>query len=266
MSLISVIITCYNQEKYIAECLDSVLAQSFKDFEAIVVDDGSVDNSLEIIKQYAQKYPQIKVISQNNSGVIAARNNAIKQAEGIYIYPLDGDDTIEPQCLEKQYAAAVENKGDVIWSYIRKFGAENKVVTSHKISIWTMCDCNFVPACALYRKSDWEKYGGYDAIMDKGYEDWEFWCNFVEEGKTFYCVPEVLQNYRILEVSRNKFSKKIAKEMKKNLFRKHKKIAAARLLLKICRFFYNKKVKNDKMVVKIFKIVVYKRKINRQGD
>lgn len=67
MSLISVIIPCYNQEKYIAECLDSVLAQSFKDFEAIVVDDGSVDNSLEIIKQYAQKYPQIKVISQNNS-------------------------------------------------------------------------------------------------------------------------------------------------------------------------------------------------------
>lgn len=90
MPEISVIVPCYNQEKYIAECLDSVLAQTFKDYEIIVVNDGSIDNSLEVIKRYADKYDCITVIDQKNAGVVAARNTAIERAKGKYIYPLDG--------------------------------------------------------------------------------------------------------------------------------------------------------------------------------
>ena len=121
MPKISVIIPCYNQEKYIAEAIESVLAQTFESFEIIVVNDGSKDQSLEIIKSYTSKYPnKISCIDQENQGVIASRNNAITQAKGEYIFPLDGDDKIASDCLEKLYNAMINNKGDVIYGHDRK--------------------------------------------------------------------------------------------------------------------------------------------------
>lgn len=89
---ISVIVPVYNTEKYLAESLDSVIRQTFKDIEIICVDDGSTDNSSNILSKYAKKDSRIKVISQKNQGVITARNNAIKQAEGDYIYTLEDYD------------------------------------------------------------------------------------------------------------------------------------------------------------------------------
>ena len=78
MPQISVIIPCYNQEKYITEAIEAVLTQSFDDYEIIIVNDGSVDNSLKIIKEYASKYPnKIRYIDQKNQGVIDSRNNAM---------------------------------------------------------------------------------------------------------------------------------------------------------------------------------------------
>lgn len=114
MPKVSVIVPCYNQSKYITECLDSVLAQTFTDYEVIVVNDGSTDNSSQIIRQYIQKYENFKLIEQPNHGVVIARNNAIIQAAGEYIYPLDADDKIAPECLEKLYNAMISGKGDII--------------------------------------------------------------------------------------------------------------------------------------------------------
>lgn len=98
---ISVIVPCYNQEKYIKECLDSLVSQTFKDYEVIVIDDGSTDDSAEIVNEYVKHNKNIRLIRQANQGVVVARNNAIKQAQGTYIYPLDADDVISPSCLEK---------------------------------------------------------------------------------------------------------------------------------------------------------------------
>lgn len=86
---ISVIVPCYNQEKYIKECLDSLVSQTFKDYEVIVIDDGSTDDSAEIVNEYVKHNKNIRLIRQANQGVVVARNNAIKQAQGTYIYPLD---------------------------------------------------------------------------------------------------------------------------------------------------------------------------------
>ena len=94
MPEISVIIPCFNQEKYIAECLDSVWAQTFTNYEVIIVNDGSTDDSLKIIKQYTNKYKNFRLLDQSNQGVVFARNNAISKAKGKYIYPLDADDKI----------------------------------------------------------------------------------------------------------------------------------------------------------------------------
>src|SRR5690606_20899226 len=87
MPLVSIIIPVYNTIKYLRECLDSVLLQTYPNIEIVCIDDGSTDNSLLLLKKYASKHSKIKVITQKNAGVVAARNKAIKKAKGTYILP-----------------------------------------------------------------------------------------------------------------------------------------------------------------------------------
>ena len=96
----SIIIPVYNVEKYLRECLDSVLNQTFPDWEAVCVNDGSTDGSADILEEYAQKETRVKVISQPNGGLSAARNTGMKAVSGEYVLFLDSDDWLEPQALE----------------------------------------------------------------------------------------------------------------------------------------------------------------------
>ncbi len=111
---ISVIIPVYNVEKFLSECLDSVLKQTFKDVEIICVNDGSKDSSGIILNKYATRYPQIKVITQKNQGSSVARNAALDIAQGEYIYFMDSDDWIHPQCLEILYHATQKYKAQMV--------------------------------------------------------------------------------------------------------------------------------------------------------
>lgn len=111
MPKISVIIPVYNAEKYLRECLESVINQTFKDIEIICVNDGSVDNSLEILNKYADKDERIKIISQENRGHSEARNTALKIMSGEYVYFLDSDDYITPTLLE--HAINIFNNFDI---------------------------------------------------------------------------------------------------------------------------------------------------------
>lgn len=103
---ISVIIPVYNVEKYLRECLDSVVNQTFKDIEIICVDDGSTDKSLEILQEYKRKDDRFVILQQRHSGAGAARNYGLKLAEGKYIQFLDSDDYFEPTLLEELYTRA----------------------------------------------------------------------------------------------------------------------------------------------------------------
>ena len=114
MPKISIIIPCYNVEKYLSRCLDSVLGQSFDDFEAICVNDGSTDNTPEILEEYAKRDRRIRVITQENQGLSMARNNGKAVALGQYIYFLDSDDAIHPQCLEIAYDIAEKYAVDMV--------------------------------------------------------------------------------------------------------------------------------------------------------
>jgi len=96
---ISIIIPVYNTEKYISECVNSILSQTYKNFEIIIVDDGSTDNSLDIVKEYQQNYDNITVLHIENSGVSAARNIGIKHAKGEFLFFVDSDDTLYDYCL-----------------------------------------------------------------------------------------------------------------------------------------------------------------------
>lgn len=114
MPKISIIIPCYKVEKYLKRCLDSVLAQTFCEWEAICVDDGSPDECGNILDEYAKRDSHFKVIHQENQGLSIARNNGKKLATSDYIYFLDSDDSMHPQLLEIAYGLAQKYDADLV--------------------------------------------------------------------------------------------------------------------------------------------------------
>lgn len=114
MTTVSVIIPVYNVEKYLATCINSVINQSFKDYEIILVDDGSTDNSAAICDAYSDKYDFISVIHQKNKGLGGARNTGISAAKGEFLLLLDSDDYIHPNCLEICFNKAKEQQCDMV--------------------------------------------------------------------------------------------------------------------------------------------------------
>ncbi len=113
MTKISVIIPVYNVEKYLRECLDSVVNQTLKDIEIICVNDGSTDNSLEILKEYEKQDSRIKIIDKKNEGAGVARNHGLQIASGKYIYFMDSDDFLDNNALEILYTKISEENADI---------------------------------------------------------------------------------------------------------------------------------------------------------
>lgn len=122
MIRISVIIPVYNAEKYLRECLDSVVAQTLKEIEIICIDDGSEDSSMKILKEYAYKDTRIKVLHQKNMGVVSARKQGVSISSGEYIGFIDSDDWIEPDMYENLYLIAAQNNIDFVTSGYYKEG------------------------------------------------------------------------------------------------------------------------------------------------
>lgn len=111
--LISVIVPVYNIEKYLPRCIDSILDQTYKNWEAIFINDGSTDNSLKVLEEYKKRDERIKIIDKKNAGSGAARNDGIENSKGEYIAFLDSDDWYEQNFLEKLYNNLTENNSDV---------------------------------------------------------------------------------------------------------------------------------------------------------
>ena len=110
----SVIVPIYNVEKYLSRCIDSVLSQTFADFELILVDDGSPDNCPEICDEYAQKDRRVKVIHKENGGLVSARQAGVSIAKGDYIFNLDGDDAIDTDALMSAYEIISDTKAEMV--------------------------------------------------------------------------------------------------------------------------------------------------------
>lgn len=131
--LISIIVPVYNVEKYLSKCLDSILAQTFTDFEVIAVDDGSPDNCGKILDEYAQKDERIKVIHKENGGVSSARNAGLDAAQGEYIGFVDPDDTIFPDMYEHLYSEAKSGDYDIVQCGCTKVNSAGDVI-DHLVS------------------------------------------------------------------------------------------------------------------------------------
>ena len=137
MSKVSVIVPVYNVEKYIKKCLESLVNQTLRDIEIIVVNDGSQDKSKEIIAEYVRKYPNIVYVEKENGGLSDARNYGMKYAKGDYIAFVDSDDYVDTTMYEKMYNKAVEEKADYVecdfyWEYPDKLKKDVGIRYSNK--------------------------------------------------------------------------------------------------------------------------------------
>lgn len=129
---VSVIIPVYNVEKYLPECLDSVLNQTLENIEVICVDDGSTDNSLNILYEYAKKDSRIKVLTQKNLHAGVARNTGLSIAKGTYLSFLDSDDIFAPTMLEEMYKLALVDKSDTVACCFDIYDTVTKKITRKK--------------------------------------------------------------------------------------------------------------------------------------
>lgn len=173
MIKVSVVVPVYNVADYLPACVEALLNQSLQAWEAIFVNDGSLDDSLSILTAYAQKYPQIKVINQENKGLSEARNTGIPYATGEYVYFLDPDDIIHPQLLEICYLTGEQQHADIVYFNFQRFVDEKEITIERynlealdvcvgdkeqiavQVMVWTKCyrrdfikEIKFVPIVA----------------------------------------------------------------------------------------------------------------------
>ena len=203
--LVSIVIPCYNHGAYIQEALDSISADQISfPVEIIIVDDGSTDAAtLEKLKSL--KAGGYHVIFQKNGGPASARNTGVAAAKGTYILPLDADNKISPDYINKAVPLLQHKSVDIVYARPVFFGDLSQKKRQYKVRRFddlNIVTGNFADACAVYKRSVWEKNGGYDTnIPFNGFEDWEFWINAVSNGFTFHFLNEKLFYYRIVNNS-----------------------------------------------------------------
>lgn len=196
---ISIIIPCYNHGMYIKDAIESVeLCKDKELYEIIIMNDGSTDKfTVEILQELAES--GYHVINQQNQGLGAARNNAIKQAAGKYILPLDSDNKIRPDYIYESIKI-LDKQPDIAMVYgdSEYFGEKKGINKVGEFNLQRLMLGNFIDACAVYRKSVWEKIDGYDEKMPvMGYEDWDLWLKMALNGFTFRYLNCVMFDYRV---------------------------------------------------------------------
>ncbi len=215
MTIISVIIPVYNSEKFIKETIESVLNQTYKDFEIIIIDDGSSDNSLKCVESF-MKGTDIKVMKQNNSGPSSARNLGIKSALGKYRAFLDSDDIMMPDRLELQVRALEEDRNiGLVYTDLMTFNesgivynSKKRYITPHSGSVLNrLLVENFITtSTVMVRKECLDNVGYFDEKL-KHSEDYKMWLKIAMKYKIGYVdLPLVKYRYHENSLSSNKIT------------------------------------------------------------
>jgi len=201
--VVSIVIPCFNHGRVLPETLASVKAQVFRDFEVIIVDDGSTD---ELTKRVLASLEdsQIQVIHTSNRGVSSARNCGISVAAGRFILPLDADDLIAPEFLAATVPVlnASEEVG-IVCAERQLFGELQGQIRLPTFDPRRLLVENLIYPAALFRKEDWVAVGGYNEAMLFGWEDWDFWIALTGLGRRVVRLPNTLFYYRVRSVSRD---------------------------------------------------------------
>lgn len=204
-SLVSIITPSYNSSKFIKDCVASVFSQTYKNWEMIIVDDCSKDNSKKIIKELAVKDKRIKpIFLEKNVGAAEARNAAIRQSKGKYVAFLDSDDLWNPKKLEKQLSFMYEN--EIAFSYTNyQFMSENgedlsNIISAPEKMTYDSYLKNTIIGC-LTVIIDREKSGEFEMPNIRSSHDMALWLLIMKRGFSAYGLDENLARYRIVSTS-----------------------------------------------------------------
>lgn len=225
--LISVITPCYNAEAYISTTIKSVILQTYTNWELLVIDDCSKDNSAAIVKDLAQQDNRIKYYktSSPSGSPSLPRNIGIENAQGKYIAFLDADDSWKEDKLEKQYKYIKEHNVDFVYSNYEKMdfkgNRNNRIVKVRKTTSYKdMLKINSIPCLTSMLNRDLIGNKRFKQILN---EDFEFWLQILKHGATAYNINEVTAYYREAENSRSSNKKKVIKS-RWNILRENEKI------------------------------------------
>lgn len=208
MAQVSVLMPCFDAAETVEAALQSLSEQSLSDYEVIVVDDGSMDDTATILKTWARKDPRIIVYSQPHSGIVAALNTGLEHCHALYVARMDADDLSHPQRLEKQVSFLEEHRDiDLVGCLVECFPQENvrqgfrlytqwmnSLVEEEHIAREIFIESPFAHPSVVFRREVVEQLGGY---QDRGWaEDYDLWLRMFLAGKRFAKLPEVLLMWR----------------------------------------------------------------------
>lgn len=201
MPVISVIMSVYNGEKYLREAINSVLSQDFSDFEFIIIDDGSTDKSLEIIRSFSDK--RIRIITRENRGLIFSLNEAISLAQGKYLVRMDADDICLPNRFSIQLKAFDDSKIALVGSWATKINNSGEEIglmsypplEYKKIKRFFIKHNPFIHSSVIIKKEVFDKVGVYNSKF-KHAEDYELWSRILSKFEAIN-ISQPLIKYRI---------------------------------------------------------------------
>ncbi len=225
--LVSIVMPCYNGEKFIRETIESVKLQTYSKWELLVIDDGSSDSSVDIVKSYAKDDSRIILISQKNGGSAVARNNGIKHAKGQYIALLDSDDLWLPKFLSSQIKFMKEKNAVCVCSTYGRIDEESHdilkpVQSKSLITSKDMEAIDYIGCLAgLYDRAKYGKIYLHEELKSL-LDDYAYWIDIVNLEGVAYGNPELLAKYRLRNNSLTSKKSKLIK-VHYRFYRKYRK-------------------------------------------
>jgi glycosyltransferase involved in cell wall biosynthesis len=261
-TLVSIIVPCYNQAKYLTETIKSVLNQIYQNWECIIINDGSTDNTDQIANELCLKDKRITLISQENAGVCSARNNAIMASNGKYILCLDADDLISPNFLDETVKLLEQNYDiKVATSTVYFFGRRKGKLVPKSYSLEILLAQNQLVITSLFRKSDFDRVGGFSNSMREGFEDWDFWIRMIKDGGQIKCAEDAVFYYRLLRSSRNRnIDYEKEKRLRFKLWENHKELYSLHFVdprdtFEYAQIYQSKEFKIGKIILKPLRLM-----------
>lgn len=262
--LVSIIIPCFNQEKFLSEALDSVKNQIYQNWECIIVDDGSTDNSRIIAQNVASKDHRISYLHKQNEGVATARNYGISHSHGEFILPLDADDKISIYYLSEAINEFNKHpKAKLVSSKAFFFGNRSGIWNLKEYNFRDLLFGNMLHCSGIFRKEDYNQTSGYRINMKYGLEDWDFWVSLLNHNDKVIILSKPHFHYRICTVSRTSSlleERKKYKKMKRQVFANNinKYYISSTMLPKPFAYFLNKQIYQIQKKIRPF--LVYNKK------
>lgn len=199
---ITVAVSLFNYARFVPECLDSIAAQTHRHVELIVVDDHSQrDDSVELTQQWmdqrASRFQRVSLLRHvRNQGLAQTRNTGFGYARTDPVFVIDADNQIYPRALARLFEANRHRQYDAAYSQLELFGTQVGIGYADVWSKDLFRTGNYVDAMALVSKRSWSQVDGYSHV-EGGWEDFDFWCKFIDEGMQAIFVPEILCRYRV---------------------------------------------------------------------